>query len=210
MAKVVLGFLLTIVYCLLATAATAAQDTGGIKGRVRSFRGDTISAATITARQNSQDVKSTTSNGKGEFNLSGLQPGIYNFVFDAQGFVPGIKYNVEIKKGKTKDLGDQLYLNVDRGLAGMVVETVVFFKDGTSVRGAKVDVEKVTDEGTQHVLTGFTNISGDFAFSRPPSKTKFRITATYKDVTATKEIEAEIAAVYRVALNLDMDRPQKP
>ncbi len=113
--KTVRTFLLLTACCLLLATHAFAQSTGGVKGRVRSFRGDTISGATVTARQNSKDVKTATSNAKGEFNLSGLDPGIYNFVFEAKGYASGLKTGVEIKAGRTQDLGDKLYLGIDRG-----------------------------------------------------------------------------------------------
>ena len=203
-------FLLLTAYCLLLTAQTFAQTTGSVKGRVRSFRGDTISGATVTARQNSQDVKSVTSNAKGEFNLSGLEPGVYNFVFEAKGYASGLKSGVEIKAGSTKDLGDKLYLNLDRG-SRVIVQGSVFFKDGTSVPGAKVEIAKVSDGSTRKLLTSFTSYSGEFGFSQPDTgHAVYRVTATYKDSTATKDIEVTSAAVYRTALNLDVNRPEKP
>ena len=207
--KVAFLLLLAAVYCLLATAASA-QSTGGVKGRVRSFRGDTISGATVTARQNSQDIKSVTSNAKGEFNLSGLEPGVYNFVFEAKGYASGLKSGVEIKAGSTKDLGDKLYLGIDRG-SRVIVQGSVFFKDGTSVPRAKVEIAKISGGATRTLLTTFTSYSGEFGFSQPDTgHATYRLTATYKDTTVTKDVEVDNAAVYRTALNLNIDRPEKP
>jgi hypothetical protein len=204
-----LYFVLLVVTASCLSAAALGQDTGGVKGRVRSSRGDTIAGATVTARQNSRDVRSTTSNNKGEFRLDGLEPGIYNFVFDAKGFASGLKTGVEIKKGKTQDLGDRLYLNVDRGTK-VIIQGSVFFKDGTSVPRAKVEMEKVTEAGTRKLLTSFTSYTGEFGFSQPEGHAKYRITATYEGATASKEIEVDSAAVYRMAINLDINRREKP
>jgi hypothetical protein len=207
--RIAIFLMLTAAYCLLATAASA-QSTGSVKGRVRSFRGDTISGATVTARQNSQDVKSVTSNAKGEFNLSGLEPGIYNFVFEAKGYASGLKSGVEIKAGSTKDLGDKLYLNLDRG-SRVIVQGSVFFKDGTSVPRAKVEIAKISGGATRTLLTTFTSYSGEFGFSQPDTgSATYRVTATYKDSTVTKDVEVTSPAVYRTALNLNIDRPEKP
>lgn len=201
-------FILSILVAALSAAAFP-QETGAIKGRVRSSRGDTISNASVTARQNSQDVASAKSNDKGEFKLSGLQPGVYNFVFEARGYSSGIKYNVEIKKGQTKDLGDQLYLTVDRG-SRVIIQGSVFYKDGTSVSGATVDFEKITDSGSRRIASSRTSYSGEFGFSQPDTgHAKYRFTVTYKGSTATKELEVENAAVYRVALKLEINREEK-
>ncbi len=194
-------------YCLLLTAY--AQNTGGAKGKVRNLRGDSLSGATVTARLNSKDIATSTTNGKGEFVMTGLEPGIYNFVFDAKGYATGIKYGVEVKSGKPRDLGGNLILMVDRG-SKVVIQGSVFFKDGTSVTAAKVTVEKVNSQGgTQKLGTGYTNVSGEFIFSQPEGRAKYRITATYKDSIAIKEIEVDSAAIYRTAISLDINRDQK-
>lgn len=186
-----------------------AQNTGGAKGKVRNLRGDSLSGATVTARLNSRDLATATTNGKGEFVITGLEPGVYNFVFDAKGYATGIKYGVEVKSGKTRDLGGNLILMVDRG-SKVVIQGSVFFKDGTSVTAAKVTVDKISSEGgTKRLGTGYTNVSGEFTFSQPEGRAKYRITATYKDSTASKEIEVETAAIYRTAISLDINRDQK-
>ncbi|MEO6656174.1 MAG: carboxypeptidase-like regulatory domain-containing protein [Pyrinomonadaceae bacterium] len=193
--------------CQLLTAY--AQDTGAIKGKVRNMRGDDISGATVTARQDSKDVRSVKSGSKGDFVLSGLEAGIYNIVFDAKGYSSGIKYNVEVKQNKTFDLGSRLILLIDRGTQ-VIVQGSVFFKDGTSVTAAEVKVERVHADGSaQKISTIFTNIYGEFVFRQPEGSTKYRMTAKYRDSTATKEIEVSSAAVYRLAISLDISRQEK-
>lgn len=200
------GVFLLAAYCLEPTAY--GQSTGGAKGKVRNLRGDSLSGATVTARLNGKDVASANTNGKGEFVITGLEPGVYNFVFDARGYATGIKYGVEVKSGKPRDLGGNLILMVDRG-SKVVIQGSVFFKDGTSVTAAKVTVEKInSDGGTQKLGTGYTNVSGEFTFSQPEGRAKYRITASYKDSTATKEIEVDSAAIYRTAISLDINRDQ--
>ena len=205
---------LRLAVCTLITASCLllnvyAQNTGGAKGKVRNLRGDSLSGATVTARLNSKDIATASTNGKGEFVITGLEAGVYNFVFDARGYATGIKYGVEVKSGKTRDLGGNLILMVDRG-SRVVIQGSVFFKDGTSVTAAKVTVEKVNSGGgTQRLGTGYTNMSGEFTFSQPEGSAKYRITATYKDSTASKEIDVDSAAIYRTAISLDINRDQK-
>lgn len=195
---------LVTAYCLLLTVY--AQNTGGAKGKVRNLRGDSLSGATVTARLNGKDIVTATTNGKGEFVITGLEAGTYNFVFDAKGYATGIKYGVEVKSGKQRDLGGNLILMVDRG-SRVVIQGSVFFKDGTSVTGAKVTVDKVNaDGGTQKLGSGYTTVSGEFTFSQPEGRAKYRITATYKNSVATKEIDVDSAAIYRTAISLDINR----
>jgi hypothetical protein len=183
-----------------------AQETGGVKGKIRNLRGDRIAGATVTARQNSKDVRSVQSNAKGEFVLDGLESGTYNIIFDAAGYSTAIKNNVEIKRKKIVDMGDRLFLSIDKGTQ-VIVNGSVFFKEGTSVTGAKVEIEKVGSDGsTTKVGTVMTNVSGEFTFRQPQGAAKYRITARYKDSSATKEIEVDSAAIYRTAISLDMSR----
>ncbi len=203
-----------VAFCLLIAAfclplTTYSQSTGGAKGKIRNSRGDTISGVTVTARQDSKDIRSATSNSKGEFTLSGLQPGVYNFIFDAKGYSSAIRYNIEVRSNKTVDLGDRLILIVDKGTL-VIIQGSVFFKNGTSVTGAKVEVEKLHEDGTTRSFPAiYTNIYGEFIFRQPEGPAKYRFTVKYKDKSTSKEIEVESAAVYRLAINLELERSDK-
>ena len=181
-----------------------AQSTGGVKGKVRNMNGNGIGGATVTARLNGKDLKSTTASSKGDFVLSGLEPGIYNIVFDANGYSMGVKHSVEVRD-KVRDLGDRLILTEDRG-GFVIVNGSVFYRDGTSLEGAEVKVERVNSDGSARKISTFwTNESGEFGFrQRPAGSQKFRITASYKGKTATKEIDVDGAARYSMALTLDL------
>lgn len=190
------------------TATTSAQATGGVKGRLRNVSGGTISGATITARQESKDVKTVSTDSKGQFQLTGLTPGTYNIVFDAKGYSSGVKYGIEVKNGKVIDLGDRLTMQVDQGTQ-VIVHGSVFFKDGTSVTAAKVVVERIAPSGNvEKIGTLTTNIYGEFSFRRPEEAAKYRITAYYRDAKASKEITVDSAAVYRLAISLDVSRQE--
>ncbi|MEO7539581.1 MAG: carboxypeptidase-like regulatory domain-containing protein [Pyrinomonadaceae bacterium] len=192
-----------------ATAHEVFAQTGGVKGKIRTTRGDGIGGVEITARRDGKDIRSVRSKSKGEFILDGLGPGLYNFVFDAPGYNSGIRYNVEVRNNKTNDLGDRLVLIVDKGTL-VIVQGSVFYKDGTSVPGAKVLVEKLEPDGTtRDITTLFTNLYGEFVFRQPEGKAKFRITAKYKDVSASKDIEVDSAAIYRLAVSLNTARENK-
>ena len=79
------------------------------------MNGDGIAGATVTARRDQQDAGTAHSSKNGEFLLDGLRPGTYNFVIEAKGYATGIKYSVEVKPGKPRDLGGNLLLQADRG-----------------------------------------------------------------------------------------------
>ena len=187
----------------------AFAQSSGIKGKVRTYSGNGIPNATVTVRQAGKDVRTVRSDKKGNFLMQGLEAGKYNVVFDADGYSSGVLYNVEIKEKSTRDLGERLILTVDPG-SQVIVRGSVFFKEGTSVPGAKVEIERIYADGSKKSLpTLFTNESGEFAFRQPERDAKFRITAKYKDSSVTKELEVATAAVYRLAITLDISKPDR-
>ena len=204
---IILAFGLLLSACCFLPAALA-QNTGGAKGKVRNLKDEGIANATVAARQKGVDLKSTKSDSKGQFVLEGLEPGIYNLAFEARGYSAAVQYNVEIKKGKVRDLGDRLILMVDRG-SRVIVKGSVFFKDGFIAAGAKVVVERVNGDGSVKKL-GETaaDYQGDFSFSQPEGDAKIRLTASLKDGKAVKDIDVDSAMVYRTALSLSIDRPK--
>lgn len=196
-----------LVLALMPNVAFA--QTGGVKGKVRAMNGAAIANAKITARQNGEDKRSTHSDSKGNFELSGLESGVYNFVFDAPGYAAGLRSNIEVRRDHITNLGDNLRLMVDRGTL-VIVQGAVFFKDGASVAGAKVDVERVIADGTTEKLgTVWTNYQGEFVFKKSEGAAKLRFTAKYHDATAGKELEVDSAAIYRTAISLNINRDQK-
>jgi Protocatechuate 3,4-dioxygenase beta subunit len=199
--------LLLTACCSLLTVY--AQGTGGVKGKVRTTSGNGIANASVTARKNGADVKSVTADPKGNFVLDGLEPGVYNLIFDAPRYSGGVLYNVEIKKKKVGDLGDRLILTADQG-AFVVVKGSVFYKEGVSLSGAKIEMEEINPDGSTRKLgSTLTNISGEFTFRRSVGAAKLRVRASFKGVTGTKDIEVDSAAIYRLAITLDISRTEK-
>lgn len=204
--RLLAGLILLAALCCLPALA---QNTGGVKGKIRNLRGDRIAGASVTARLNQKDIRTVTANDRGEFVLDGLVAGIYNIVFDAKGYSTAVKNGVEVKQKKTIDLGDRLIMQIDKGTQ-VIVNGSVFFKDGTSVTAAKVEVERVDPDGSTHNVASLrTNIFGEFVFRQPERAAKYRMTVKYKDTTAMKEIEVDSAAVYRIAISLDTSRQDK-
>lgn len=201
-----LFILLLSIFCL----GSSAFAQGGVRGKVRNPKGGSIAGATVTARLGGKDVKTVRSDAKGNFMMEGLEPGTYNIVFDADGYATGVKFGVQVRNGSMQDLGDRLILGVDQG-SQIIIKGSVFFREGTSVTGAKVEIERVNDDGTTKKLgSGLTNISGEFTFRPPPGTTKVRVTARYKGVSGAKEISEIVnAGIYRTAITLDISRSEK-
>lgn len=202
-----LKFPVIFVSFILLASSTFAQS-GGIKGKVRDQRGKGIAGAQVEVRKDGNVVKSANSNAKGEFQIVGLKQGVYNVSFDADGYSTGVLHGVEVKNG-TRDLGGRLILSVDQGTQ-VIIRGSVFYKEGTSVTGAKVDLELVNADGsTKKIGSAYTTISGDFTFRRPGGAAKLRVTAKFKGATGSKDIDVDNAAIYRTAITLDISRQEK-
>lgn len=170
--------------------------------RVESGGAGTNEGVKVVARQGETDVATTTTNRKGEFVLSGLQPGVYAIVFrPGQGSV--IVDNVEVQAGKTRSLRERT-LPVDIGSIAFLRGSV-FNAAGLSVAGARVELERVETGGRARNIGGYvTNSLGEFAFRLPPTTAKYRVTARPPGggSPVSKEVEIDGAYVYRVALSL--------
>lgn len=197
------NFLLLFVLCC---AFAFAQEAGGVKGKVRTSKGDGISGVEVIARQKGENVKSAISDSGGKFVLGELKPGLYNIVFSKNGYSSGVMYNVEVKKKKTNDLSDRLILSVDQGTL-ILVKGSVFDQNGRSVYGAKIEIEKISGDGSKRkVGSGSTSESGEFTFRQPDQAAKYRVTASVKGASASKEVAVESAGIYRLAITLNLEK----
>ena len=199
-------FFLFVIF--FALTAFALGQSGGLKGKVRAPNGKGISNATISVLLDGKEIKSARSDSKGEFEIAGLAKGKYNLVFDASGYSRGALHGVEVDAG-IRSLGDKLVLSQDRGLF-VIVQGSVFFKEGSSVAAAKVELEQINPDGSTRSLgSSYSNTSGEFNFRRPEGAAKLRVTAKLKGVSASKDVEVHEAAVYRVAITLPMSREDR-
>lgn len=194
---------------LVCLVSIASAQTGGLKGKVRTNSGSGIANANVTVRKDGKDLKSVNANSSGNFVIEGIEPGSYNLVVDAKGYASGVLHGVEVKKNKMRDLGDKLMLNIDQG-SQIILQGSVFFREGTSITGAKVEIEKINADGSaSRVGTVRTNVRGEFTVRQPDEPGKYRVTATYNGVSGTKEIQVDNAAVYRLAITIDISRTDK-
>ncbi|HMS39542.1 MAG TPA: carboxypeptidase-like regulatory domain-containing protein [Pyrinomonadaceae bacterium] len=197
-------FTLFSVIIFAFSALAFAQDSGSVKGKVRTTSGDGISEVTVIARQKGEDIKSVTTDAKGNFVMSGLKTGLYNLVFTKSGYGQGVLYNIEVKNKKETDLGSRLILTLDQGTL-VLIKGSVFNQDGVSLFGVKIEIERINSDGsTKKVGTIYSSESGEFTFKFPKGAAKYRITASAKGVSASKDVEVEDAAIYRLAITLNM------
>jgi len=188
----------------LFSFASLAQDktTGAIKGKVRVEKGSPAAVAVIL-RQGEREVAHTTTDKKGDFVIAHIAPGIYGLTVRKPGLAVGSIENIEVKAGKTRALGDHLILSVDEGSIAFIRGSV-FNEAGHSVPGVRVELARVIDENSTKKLDfRITGETGEFVFRLPPDTAKYRLTAKADGAEpASKDVEVDSAAVYRVALSL--------
>jgi hypothetical protein len=109
----------------------------------------------------------------------------------------------EVVAGKSRSLGGTLVMPVDEGSL-VFVKGSVFTEAGRSIQGAQVELARVREDGTIKKIDGRVSTeSGSFSFRLPVETARYRVTAKMNGMTAaSKDVEVEGAAVYRVALSL--------
>ncbi len=193
---------LATAFVLIFAVSTMAQS-GGIRGKVRDAQGRAIPNATVAARQEGEDIKTVRTDRKGDFRITGLRQGTYNVAVEAEGFASGVRFGVEVKNSVV-NIGDRLILNPDLGNL-VLVRGSVFFKEGRSVTGARVEMFEVGKDGSlKNLGSTYTNVSGDFTFRFPEREATLRIRASYRGVSGTKDIEVDMRGIYRTAITLDL------
>jgi hypothetical protein len=180
-----------------------AQDktTGAIKGKVRVEQGSPGGVAVILL-QDDREVTRSATDKKGEFVIAHIAPGLYTVTFRKPGLSVGSIPNLDVKAGKTRALHD-LVLGIDEGSIAFLRGSV-FTESGRSVPGVRVELVKVIDENSvQKIDARVTGETGEFVFRLSPETAKYRLTVKADGVQlASKDVEVDSAAVYRVALTL--------
>jgi protocatechuate 3,4-dioxygenase beta subunit len=199
------GTLFLMLFLALAGVAVAAQKnktTGSIKGKVKAESGS-AEGVRVTARQGEREVAAASTDRKGQFEIAGLAPGRYSITFRKTGLSLAEIKEFEVVAGKTRSLGGDLVLPVDEGSL-VFIKGSVFNEEGFSLRGAQVDLARVDPDGAAKKIDGrITTRSGDFAFRLPAQAGRYRVTAKMDGMAAaSKDVEVDGAAVYRVAFSL--------
>jgi iron complex outermembrane receptor protein len=202
--QVTIAALLLVALASAASVAALDKSTGGVKGKVRSEDDKPLAGVTVIALQGEREVARTTTDRKGDFTLTNLAPGLYTLRFSKPGLRLGTMNNVEVKAGKDRQLPKNLFLPVDEGSL-VFVRGSVFTPEGRSVPGAHVELARVGPDGSVKKLDSrVTNDSGEFVFRLAPSgTTTYRVTAKIDGAEpATKDVEVDSPAIYRIALTL--------
>jgi hypothetical protein len=196
-----------LVAIALASVGAAQKNqpptTGGLKGKVRVDSGSTPGGVGVVLRRGEEEVAHAETDAKGQFELRGVAPGQYTLTLRKPGLKTAQIRPVEIRAGKVGSLPERVFLPADEGSLAFVMGSV-FDPDGRSVRGARIEIALVGDDGSARKVDGrVTTESGQFSFQLQPRQARYRLTAKADGgLEATKEVEVDSAMVYRVALTL--------
>lgn len=97
--KLIKSIIFAGIAALIFNAVTVAQQTGSLGGQVVDALGAVVVGATVTAVSSDGKEKTTTTNSRGEYTLSGLQPGSYIVRVIADKFAFFENPQVEVKAG---------------------------------------------------------------------------------------------------------------
>lgn len=204
--KFVNNIVLFVVVVTFLSVSVLSQEVGGVKGKVRTPRGNVIAEVQVTAKQNDKEIKTATTNKNGEFVIDGLKKGKYTFVFTKSGFTSGTINNVEVGKNKIRDLGSRLVLDIDEGTL-VIVKGTVFNQAGYSIYGANVEIARVLSDGSVKKLDSkYSSEGGEFTFRFSEGAATYRVTASFKGKSASKDVTVDDAAIYRTAITLELKK----
>lgn len=189
------------VLLVIMSATTWGQDKPAvIKGKVRVEAGSPAGVAVILLAGD-REIARTSSDRKGEYALTRVPPGTYSVKFRKAGLAVGTIDDVTVKAGQTRSFGDKVFLTIDQGSI-VFIRGSVFSEAGRSVPNVRVELLRVLSENSvQKLDSRITGETGEFVFRLPPDSAKYRLTLKGDGVEpASKDVEVESPAVYRVAL----------
>ena len=188
---------------LAFTGVGLAQDKtmATIKGKVRVEQGSPSGVAVILLQGDTEVMRAATDK-RGDFVVAHIAPGVYSVTFRKPGLAVGSIPNLDLKAGQTRSLHD-LVLGVDDGSIAFLRGSV-FTESGRSVAGVRVELARIVSENSvQRIDARVTGETGEFVFRLSPETAKYRVTVKADGAQpASKDVEVDSAAVYRVALTL--------
>jgi hypothetical protein len=194
---------------VIAAYSSSAQDKslGSIKGKVKVETG-TPAGITVVVRRGETEVTQVVTDKNGEFLATRLTPGIYGVTMRKPGLSIGTMEDIEVKAGKTRSLGDRMFLTIDEGSIAFVGGSV-FDAAGRSIPNVKVELFRILENGSAKKIDGrITTETGSFKFRLAPEHAMYRVSVKPDGGSpVTKEVEVDGAAIYRVALSFPPPKP---
>src|SRR5262245_6187681 len=157
-------FVSVFVFFLFGQASGQPSQGGVISGKVKerggkSLEGVTVRAENANKKDSSQEVRT---DGKGEFELTGLESGDYSLSFANQGFKTFTTRKMAVVKGETVKLSRIIELPRE-GDPYSVIRGAIFYGVGYTLPNATVTIERI-DGVKKFKQETISRDGGEFAF----------------------------------------------
>ncbi|MGH9837961.1 MAG: carboxypeptidase-like regulatory domain-containing protein [Blastocatellia bacterium] len=199
--------LVSLLAAASAPARQQAQETGGaIKGKVKEqggkpLEGVTVRAANAKEKESKEAGRETRTDGKGDFEFAGLEPGEYSLSFEKTGYKTFTTRKLEVVSGETLKLSRTVELPRE-GEPYSAIRGAVLYGVGYTMPNATITIERI-DSGKKFRQETISREGGEFAFRLKSEKAQYRITASARGFQpASTEIEIEGGEVRNIALTL--------
>src|SRR5499427_8193228 len=102
-----------VIIALCAISVLAQQPGGTLRGQVFDELGGAIVGATVTVVDANSKTRTTTTNGEGNYVISGLAPGKYTVRATSTGFTPAESADVEVTAGRSQQFNITLPVSIE-------------------------------------------------------------------------------------------------
>src|SRR6266853_4908077 len=155
--KAAVKTLLLLLMSVLMIAPVRAQvETGSISGAVRDTSGAAVAAATVTVRNVATSAKRSVATGdNGQYNMTGLQPGVYELTVTSTGFAK-FTSRVEVTVGATVKVDPQL------SVSNQTTTIEVVAAGGVEVNTQNQELSQIVNTQQMEQLPSLTRNPYDF------------------------------------------------
>ena len=143
-----------VVLLLSVSASALAQESAVVRGTVTDNTGAVIPGATVTVIHETTDEATTgLTNESGNYEFTGLPPGLYTLTVDAPGFQTGTYSNVDLGSGQPV----QQNFSLEIGAVDMTLVVVGTRAEPRSVTESTVPIDAISPQ--EIVRQGDTDLS---------------------------------------------------
>jgi hypothetical protein len=201
----------TLIVLGLVTAGFAFQQkTGTLKGKIEGEKGKPIADVDVRVMSSrSRAITEAKTDADGNYQLE-LEPDNYTVSFDAEGYAGGTMRDMQqVEEGKVTEVKT---ITLVRAKRTSRVRGAVFDSDGRSLAGVHLKLVRVPTAEEEKERKKIESLSreyvsnnrGEFAFRLPPSRARYRVTATLDGFAAqTKFVDVSESEAVPLAFTLE-------
>lgn len=179
---------------------SAGNQSGGLRGKVRTRKGRPLAGVTIRATSKDRQYE-TTSTTQGDFSFTELVPDDYTMAFVKGGYKTFTTRQLTVAPGETVRLSKPIEM-AEEGAPYSIIRGAVLQGPGFTLPNAIVLLERV-DGRRKTKMETISHEGGEFAFRLRAESATYRVTARAEGFEpASLEITIENDEVRNVALTL--------